>query len=115
MIALPMTPELLRVARRVIWFEEPERALADPHQFLAHVMVFGTIEDLKALHGVVGKDGYREVLEQAPPGIFDARSWAYWNLVCGRDPAPPLPVRAGLLPLRPAAEGTNPSWVGKER
>jgi hypothetical protein len=31
--------ELLRVARRVIWFEEPERALADPVQFLAHVMV----------------------------------------------------------------------------
>ena len=69
MKALPATPELLRVARRVIWFEEPERALADPIQFLAHVMVFGTIEDLKALRGIVGKDEYREVLERAPPGI----------------------------------------------
>ena len=76
MKALPTTPELLLVARRVIWFEEPERALADPVQFLAHVMVFGTVEDLKALRGIVGKDKYREVLEQAPPGIFDARSWA---------------------------------------
>lgn len=36
---LPVTPELLRVSRRVIWFEEPQRALADPVQFLAHVMV----------------------------------------------------------------------------
>jgi hypothetical protein len=24
----------------------------------------------------------------------DARSWAYWNLRCGRQPAPPLPARA---------------------
>jgi hypothetical protein len=95
------TPELLRVAGRVIWFEEPERAVADPVQLLAHVMVFGTVEDLKALRGIVGQDEYREVLEQAPPGIFDARSWVYWNLVCGRKPAPPLPLRTGLLPLPP--------------
>jgi hypothetical protein len=93
MKALPNPPKLLQVARRVIWFEEPEQALADPLQFLAHVMVFGTPEDLRALRGIVGKDDYREVLEHAPPGIFDPRSWAYWNLVCGRRPAPPLPVR----------------------
>jgi hypothetical protein len=46
-------------------------------QFLAHVMVFGGIEDLRALRGIVGKREFREVLEHAPPGIFDARSWAY--------------------------------------
>jgi hypothetical protein len=94
--ALPVTPELLAVARRVMWFEEPERALAQPVQFLAHVMVFGGVEDLKALQGIVGKDEYCEVLDHAPPGVFDARSWAYWNLVCDRQPTPPLPVR--ILP-----------------
>jgi hypothetical protein len=93
MKALPKTRELLQVARRVMWFQEPEHALADPLQFLAHVMVFGTPEDLRVLRGIVGKDNYREVLEHAPPGIFDPRSWAYWNLVCGRRPAPPLPMR----------------------
>jgi hypothetical protein len=93
MKALPKTCELLQVARRVMWFQEPEHALADPLQFLAHVMVFGTPEDLRVLRGIVGKDNYREVLEHAPPGIFDPRSWAYWNLVCGRRPAPPLPMR----------------------
>jgi hypothetical protein len=97
---LPTKPELLRVARRVIWFEEPERALADPVQFLAHVMVFGTVEDLKALRGIVGKDDYREVLEHAPTGVFDVRSRTYWNLVCGRQPTPPLPMRT-LPPTRP--------------
>jgi hypothetical protein len=101
MKALPVTPELLRVARRVIWFDEPERALADPVQFLAHVMVFGTVEDLTALRGIIGKSDFCEVLEHAPPGIFDARSWAYWNLVCGRGPAPPLPVRSRVQPTRP--------------
>jgi hypothetical protein len=93
---LPPTPELLRVARRVIWFEEPEQALSDPLRFLAYVMVYGTVEDLAALRGVVARDDYCEALDRAPPGIFDRRSWEYWNLLCGRVPAPPLPERQGL-------------------
>jgi hypothetical protein len=104
---LPATPELLAVARRVIWFEEPRRALADPAQFLAHVMVFGTAEDLRALRGIVTKEDYREVLDHAPPGIFDRRSWAYWNLVCGRRPAPPLPARSVLQSIRPAPQSQH--------
>jgi len=50
----------------------------------------------------VGKDEFREVLDKAPPGVFDVRSWAYWNLKCGRQPTPPLPTRVGLLPVRPS-------------
>jgi hypothetical protein len=57
-------------------------------------MVFGTIEDLAALRGIADPADYREVLAQAPPGLFDPRSWAYWNLRFGRYPPPPLPVRA---------------------
>ena len=98
---LPATPELLNVARRVVWFKEPEDALADPVHFLAHLMTYGTIEDLKALLGLVGKDEFCEALDHAPSGIFDPRSWAYWNLKCGRQPAPPLPTRAGLQPVHP--------------
>ena len=90
---LPVTPALLKVARRVIWFKKPEEALADPVHFLAYVMTYGTVEDLKALEGIVGKDELREVLDKAPPGVFDPRSWAYWNLKCGRQPTPPLPTR----------------------
>lgn len=98
---LPETPELLAVAERVVWFKPPAAALADPWHFLAHVMTYGTVEDLRALHGVVGPDELREALDNAPPGVFDARSWAYWNLKYGRDPAPPLPVRQVLAPVRP--------------
>ena len=102
MKALPVTAEVLRVARRVVWFEQPETALADPVRFLTQVMVFGTVEDLQALRGVIDKNDYREALEQAPPGIFDARSWAYWNLVCGRHPTPPLPERSFMRAAHPA-------------
>jgi len=90
---LPETRETLAVAARVVWFKPPSETLADPVHFLAHVMTYGTVDDLRALKGVVGPDDFREALENAPPGVFDARSWAYWNLKCGRWPAPPLPVR----------------------
>ena len=90
---LPVNQQLLHVARRVVWFRKPEEEISDPVHFLAHVMTYGTVDDLKALKGIVGKDEFCEVLEKTPPGIFDARSWAYWNLICGRQPAPPLPTR----------------------
>jgi hypothetical protein len=93
MKSLPETPELLNVARRVVWFREPHETLADPVHFLAHVMTYGTIEDLNALQGVVDMSDYREVLEHAPPGVFDKRSWAFWNLRCGFRPALPMPER----------------------
>ena len=101
MKALPETSQLLAVAQRVVWFKAPSEALADPVHFLAHVMTYGTVEDLRALEGVAGYPEFRETLEHAPPGIFDARSWAYWNLKCGRAPAPPLPVRDGVQPIPP--------------
>lgn len=94
MNSLPQTPELLRVARRVVWFKRPEEALADPAHFLAHVMTYGTCEDLEALRGTIGDEELLEALDNAPPGVFDPRSWTYWNLRFGRAPAPPLPRRA---------------------
>ena len=97
MKTLPVTPDFLRVARRVVWFQEPEEALADPVHFIAHVMTYGASEDIKVLQGVIGIDEFREVLENAPAGVFDARSWAFWHLRCGRMPSPPLPVRQGLF------------------
>ena len=97
---LPTTSDLLSVAERVVWFKAPHEALADPVHFLAHVMTYGTVEDLRALKGLVGQSEFIEALEHAPPGIFDPRSWAYWNLKCGRVPAPPFPVRRGVQVIR---------------
>jgi hypothetical protein len=93
MKALPHSADLLRVAPRVIWFEPPEQALTDPVRFLAYVMTYGTIEDIAVVERYLGLDDFREALERAPPGIMDERSWAYWNVMTGRYPVPPMPRR----------------------
>lgn len=109
----PATPALRAVARRVVWFKESAEALADPVHFLAHLMTFGTCEDLAAVAGIVGTAELGEALDQAPPGIFDGRSWAYWHLVCGRSPVPPLPARAFPEPTRPSAAAAGGAATGR--
>jgi hypothetical protein len=90
---IPPTPRTLDVARRIIWFEPPEQALADPIRFMAYAMTYARHEDMQVIRQYACDDDFRAALDQAPPGIIDARSWAYWNSKIGRYPAPPLPVR----------------------
>lgn len=90
---IPVTPETLDVARRVIWFERPEQTLEDPIRFLAYAMTYALHEDMQVIRRHVSDDDFREALDRAPAGIVDPRSWAYWNSKMGRYPPPPLPVR----------------------
>ena len=90
---LPHTHDLLSLAPRVIWFEPPERALADPIRFLAYLMTYGKTNEIAIVRRYLDLDDFREALEHAPPGIIDERSWAYWNTVIGRYPPPPMPRR----------------------
>jgi hypothetical protein len=91
---IPLTPQLEATARRCVWFKTPAEALAWPEHFIAHVLTYGMHEDVKAVRQAVGDDAMREALDNAPAGIFDGRSWAYWHLILyGREDAPPLPVR----------------------
>jgi hypothetical protein len=93
---LPCNADLLSLAARVVWFEPPERALAEPVRFLAYVMTYGTLQDVAVIRRYAQLDDFREALEHAPPGIMDERSWAYWNAMTGRYPVPPMPRR--LIP-----------------
>ena len=93
MNSIPLTPEIEATARRVIWFEEPAIAVADPIRFVAYAMTFGDHADISVIRQYLSEEDFREAIENAPPGIFDARSWAYWNLKLGRHPAPAMPVR----------------------
>jgi len=93
MTPLPCDADLLGVASRVIWFEPPERALAEPVRFLTYVMTYATIEELAVVRRYLELDDFREALEHAPPGIMDERSWAYWNVMTGRYPVPAMPRR----------------------
>lgn len=91
---IPQTDLMLATARNVVWFKSPEEALADADHFLCHVMTFGDVNDVAVVRATLGADRMRQALDAAPPGIFDLRSWAYWQLVLNqRSPPPPLPKR----------------------
>lgn len=100
------------IARRLIWWQTPDRVLAQPRRFLAQVMALGTWDDIVAVRQVYGDDALRAVLADPPPGVFDPRSWHYWHAVFGIDPVPPLPRRFETQRLtgddRPATERRQP-------
>jgi hypothetical protein len=90
---IPLNAETETLARRLVWFESPEDALANPVRFMAYAMARATYEDMKVIRHYVDDTDFLEALDNAPPGIIDRRSWAYWNSKMGRYPAPPLPTR----------------------
>ncbi|MCW5980067.1 MAG: hypothetical protein KIT09_18435 [Bryobacteraceae bacterium] len=98
-LPLPYPPELLRVARKVVWYDAPERTLSDLPTFLAHLMVYGSPLDVAATERHVPTEEFQRVLENAPPGIFteEARTRpkflrTRWHRRFGL-PVPPLPRR----------------------
>jgi hypothetical protein len=90
---IPVNDETKAVARRVVWFQSPEEALADPVRFMAFAFARATHEEMQALRAFLDDSDLREALDKAPPGVIDPRSWAYWNLRLGRYPAPLMPKR----------------------
>ncbi len=90
---IPLDKAIAAIAAQIIWFESPSEALSDPVRFMAYAMTYAMHEHMRVLRRYVSDDDFREALDRAPPGIIDARSWAYWNSKMGRYPPPPLPVR----------------------
>ena len=87
------TADLLRVARRVVWFKPPRETLRDGVLFLNHVMTWGTIDDIRVTRSHYSESDFRAALRHAHAGIFDARSWTYGHLVLHMGRVPRLPVR----------------------
>jgi hypothetical protein len=91
---IPITPETEGIAQRVIWFESPDVALSEPVRFMAYAFCYGTFEDMARLGTYIGSEDMIHALDNAPPGIIDPRSWAYWHLMLkDQSPPPPMPVR----------------------
>lgn len=90
---IPLNGETRQLAERLVWFEPAPEALADPVRFMAYAFARATHEEMKRLRAYVDDDDFAEALANAPPGIIDPRSWAYWNALVGRYPAPPAPTR----------------------
>ena len=91
--SLPKTPELLHIARRLIWWMPPEEALEERSLFLAQVMTLGTWNDVQCVRAALGDEALRQTLSDPPAGIFDAPSWHYWHRRFGHESIPPLPKR----------------------
>lgn len=85
--------ELQRVAQRVVWFKSPGETLNDAKLFLAHVMTYGTLDDIEVAMRYYSDADFDRVLSDPPAGVFDLRSWNYWNLRYHHEPVPPLPTR----------------------
>jgi hypothetical protein len=88
----PYSDELLRVAKKVVWYDQPETTLADLLTFLTHVMVYGSASDVAIVERYVPEKEFRKVLDQAPAGVFTVDAWRRWHERFGLT-ALPLPTR----------------------
>ena len=91
-LTAPYPDSLVRVAKKVVWYDSPEDTLADLPTFLAHLMVYGSSTDLAVVERYVPVEEFRRVLETAPAGVFTRDSWQRWHERFGM-PVPSLPRR----------------------
>jgi len=49
MKSIPLNPETEELARRPVWFEAPQQALADPVRFMAYAFAQPTHEEMKII------------------------------------------------------------------
>lgn len=90
---LPNNAETANLAKRLIWFESAELAMAQPVRLLAYAFAYATPKDMALIRKYYSDDELRLALDQAPPGVIDPRSWAYWHVMLGQYPPPPMPQR----------------------
>jgi len=92
-IPVPHPLELLRIARKVVWYDDPRLTLEDLRTFLSHLMVYGSPADVTMVESFVPLEEFRKVLADAPAGVFTWDAWAKWHARLGMMPVPPLPRR----------------------
>jgi hypothetical protein len=88
-----MNAELEEIAKRVNWYTDPGRILANIGLFLAQIMARGSADDIVTARRYFSQDDFRKAYLDAPPGLFARRAWAYWGLILLDDPDRPMPER----------------------
>jgi len=88
-----VSPELRRIASRVVWWETPEHVLVREDDFLCRVMALGDLSDVNYVEATFGQARLRLALGAAAPGDFDPCSGHYWHHRLGLGEVADLPVR----------------------
>lgn len=102
-----MSTRLEEIAKRVNWYSDSSRLLANLDLFLSQVMARGTADDIVDVQRRFSEEEFRHAYRRAPPGLFTKRAWAYWGLMLLDDPNCPRPERfpgAGRFDWRTAKE-----------
>ena len=81
------------VAKRLIWWSDPQETLQDRKRLIAQIMTYGDLDDTKAMLREFSRSELESVLDNPPPGIFTPEAWNAWHLLLGKTPGP-LPTRA---------------------
>lgn len=83
---------LTHAARRYIWWETANGAMAFPQKILAQVMNIGVWGDMCRLVELFSQEDLLNVLNAAEIGQFNEKSWHFWhNRFTGK--VPPMPRR----------------------
>jgi hypothetical protein len=86
--------QIKQIARRLIWWKSPEEVLQNVPRFLMQAMTLGSWKEVEAVRSAFGEPALRDAFVNAEPGIFDAKSWSYWQAVFG---LPERPMPGGSL------------------
>ena len=88
----PYPEELLRVAKKVVWYDRPEQTLGELKTFLTHLMVYGSSADVAVVERYVPEEEFRKALQEPHAGVFTEEVWNRWHKRFGM-PVPSLPRR----------------------
>lgn len=90
--AKPGADRLAAIARKVAWWDAPERTLSRPGAFIARVLARGSTEDILDIKARYGKLAMRAAVRDAPSSVLDERARNYWRLVLDlpADTVPPV-------------------------
>ena len=91
--APPNCDRALAMAQKYVWWKPPAETLSEPRLLVAQMMTMGTLEDVQWMLSCTSSDDLRTVLRNPPVGVFNGRSWTYWQRRLNGDPIPPLPTR----------------------
>jgi hypothetical protein len=87
----PGADRLAAIARRVAWWDDPERTLARPEVFVARVLGRGSADDVVDVEAQFGRGVMRRAVRHAPASLLGDRARNYWEVVLEmpHEPAPP--------------------------